>query len=458
MRKLLKNYNTCERGAILPIFGGAILLMSASVGIAIDYGRAFSARTEIQQVLDSAVFNAAKSAVLSGKDPDAAVKQFFNATSKLNPEITVKTIGGSKKNGNVFTGSASAQVETTFMRVFGKNSLDVSVASEVIYGIDKAHAVLVLDATDSMSGSKFDTLKRASTDLVDALYETPNADQNIKIGVVPFARYVNVGLHNRGEPWLDVANDYSTTENICRTTRPVTSKSGCSQNTGTGYKDGVPYTYTYEQCTSYTYGPEETNCADETRNFVWNGCVGSRSYPLNVQDGSYGNKVPGLLNTSCSTPLTPLSSSKSSLKSAINAMTTNGDTYIPSGLAWGWRVLSSTAPFAEAASDNGSSKKVHRYLVLMTDGANTRSPNYPDHNGSNASKSNDLTAELCSNVKAEGIRVFTIAFEVSDSTIKSLLEDCASRTTDFYDATSSSKLMAAFKNIGDSMTQVRLHN
>ena len=66
----------------------------------------------------------------------------------------------------------------------------------------------------------------------------------------------------------------------------------------------------------------------------------------------------------------------------------------------------------------------------------TRSPNYPTHNGSNGSLSNSLTTELCKNVKKEGILVFTIAFEVSDSTIKSLLEDCASRPTDFYDATS----------------------
>ncbi len=440
------------------MFGGAILLIAASAGIALDYGRAFSARTEIQQVLDSAVFNAAKASVKSGSDPDTAVRQFFNSSAQLKPEVTIANVAGGKRNGNVFTGSASAKVDTTFMRVFGTQSIDISVDSEVIYGIDKAHAVLVLDATASMAGSKFDTLKRAASDLVDTLYDTPNADQNIKVGIVPFSRYVNVGLHNRNAPWLTVADDYSTTENVCRTTRPVTSKSGCSQMTGTGYNDGVPYTYTYEQCTSYTYGPEETNCADQTTNHVWRGCVGSRNHPLNVSDSGYGDKVPGLLNTWCPSALTPLSSSKTALKSAISAMTTSGDTYVPSGLAWGWRVLSKADPFAEAAADNGSNKKIHRYLVLMTDGANTRSPNYPDHNGSNASQSNDLTTELCNNVKAEGIRVFTIAFEVSDSTIKSLLESCASRTTDFYDATSSSKLMAAFKNIGDSMTQIRLYN
>ena len=457
MYRLIGRYNACESGAILPMFGGAILLIAASAGIALDYGRAFSARTEMQQVLDSAVFNAAKASVAQGKDPDAAVKQFFNSTSKLKPEIKIATLGGGKRNDNVFTGNATAKVDTTFMRVFGTQSIDISVDSEVIYGIDKAHAVLVLDATASMAGTKFDTLKRAASDLIDTLYETPKADQNIKVGIVPFSRYVNVGLHNRSASWLSVADDHSTTENICRTKRPVTSKSGCSQMTGTGYNDGVPYTYTYEQCTSYTYGPEETTCADETTNHVWRGCVGSRHHPLNVRDSGYGDKIPGLLNTWCPSALTPLASSKTALKSAINSMTTSGDTYMPSGLVWGWRALSPAEPLAEAGADS-SSKKVHRYLVLMTDGANTRSPNYPAHNGSNASQSNDLTIELCNNIKAEGIRVFTIAFEVSDSAIKSLLESCASRATDFYDATSSSKLMAAFKNIGDNMTQIRLYN
>lgn len=236
----IERYSACERGAILPMFAGAIFLLAGSIGIALDYGRAFSARTEIQQRLDAAVFSAAKAAVLKGKDPNSAVQQFFNALTKLPPAVTIKSIAGSKKGTNVFTGTASAKVDTSFMRLFGSSAMDVSVDSEVIYGIDKAQAVLVLDATDSMAGSKFDTLKAAARDLVDTLYDTPNADENVKMGIVPLARYVNVGLHNRNAPWLDVDNDYSTTNNVCRTRRPVTSKSGCSQLTGTGYRDGVP--------------------------------------------------------------------------------------------------------------------------------------------------------------------------------------------------------------------------
>ena len=71
--------------------------------------------------------------------------------------------------------------------------------------------VLVLDSTGSMQGQKLDTLKRAARDLITHIYDQDGAREKVKFGIVPFAEYVNVGLSNRNEPWIDVPSDYSET-------------------------------------------------------------------------------------------------------------------------------------------------------------------------------------------------------------------------------------------------------
>lgn len=80
-------------------------------------------------------------------------------------------------------------------------------------------------------------------------------------------------------------------------------------------------------------------------------------------------------NAGCTTsPITPLvdvtnPSGMQKIKDAISAMEPNGGTSVGSGLAWGWRVLSSGEPFTggRLETDRGNDKVV----IVLTDGANT---------------------------------------------------------------------------------------
>ena len=56
---------------------------------------------------------------------------------------------------------------------------------------------------------------------------------------------------------------------------------------------------------------------------------------------------------SCPSQIQPLSNSASQVKDSIDAMVAHGETYIPSGLVWGWRMLSNRSPFTESADDAG---------------------------------------------------------------------------------------------------------
>ena len=130
---------------------------------------------------------------------------------------------------------------------------------------------------------------------------------------------------------------------------------------------------------------------------------------------------------------------------AISNMKALGATSIMSGLGWGLRVLSPTEPFTEGRSytDEDNTKIV----VLMTDGENTYYPNstfvkswygaygyiWKGHLGTTSTststivaKENARTAAACVNIKAAGIKVYTLAFNVTDSTTLNMLKTCAS--------------------------------
>lgn len=99
----------------------------------------------------------------------------------------------------------------------------------------------------------------------------------------------------------------------------------------------------------------------------------------------YGSTAAGAgtgPNFGCTTtPITPLTDISTpegmdTVTRAINSMAPGGYTNIPEGTAWGWRVVSSGAPFAEGRPDGerGNDKVV----IVLTDGANTYQNNDSD--------------------------------------------------------------------------------
>jgi hypothetical protein len=257
---------------------------------------------------------------------------------------------------------------------------------------------------------------------------------------------------------MNVPADSSSTSNVCSTYQPSTVVPGrCHDVTSTYTVDGVPTTSTYQSC-DYTYGPPTSSCSDVTTSKTWYGCAGSRNYPLNTLDQDYATPVPGIMNVSCPTEVTPLTNQKDAVTNAIAAMTVTGNTYIPAGLMWGWATLSRDAPY-DQAQDTVNGQPVRKFLVLMTDGFNTLSPTIPydgAHFGSDTALSNTYTQELCTNIKAKKITVYTVAFAVTDTSIKSILQGCASSANNYFDASNASELHDAFQKIAEDFSPLRL--
>ncbi len=191
-------------------------------------------------------------------------------------------------------------------------------------------------------------------------------------------------------------------------------------------------------------------------------------------------------NYGCPRPILPLTSDKSAVESSLNSMIAYPamGTYIPTGLAWGWRVLSHGAPFTEGVgSGDQNYDKTVKAIVLLTDGENSvtgisnhnksifSAYNYIGLNvdgdyrlGSNDAATaeanlNAKTASLCENVKNDHIRLYTITFGDIPSAAESLMHDCASVQDGerlYYHAPSNAELESIFYAIGQDLADIHL--
>jgi len=452
-----------QEGNIAIMLALAVMAMIAAAGAAIDFGRYYLRHTKLQTITDGALLAATMHAKeISGSTQPDLLKIAQGYVNNNMPgdiqldsvDLNITTAASGSKTFNI---ELKGLQPTTFMYLFGQKTMTHDVLAQSVFGAGRpVELALALDVTGSMSGSKLASLKTSATNLANTLLKD-NSAGTAKMAIVPFATYVNVGTDKRGQPWLDVKDDYSTTKYVCSTVTPVISKSNCVKKTSTCYNDGVPYSCSSTSC-DYVYGTPYQSCGNQTTTYKWTGCVGSRDYPQSLREGSFDTKkVPGLLNTSCPPAITPLTNSYSTVTAGIKALSASGETYIATGLTWGMYALSNDAPYSEGMTKaDAANKQAVKAIVLMTDGANTRSPKYPYHNGTDGTLSNKLLAEACDVAKAEGLTLYTIAFQIDDTTTQNMLRTCATSTDNYFDAGDEDALESAFEEIGKSLSVVRL--
>jgi Flp pilus assembly protein TadG len=456
---ILTAFRQSTKGNVGLIFGISLVPILMVGGVMLDFGRQSSAQSKLQQAVDAAALGATTGKTPTNAQLKAAAIQYLQANGADDLVPMLPTITAKRISKDVVLVTANGEIDATVMQLFGQSKLPINVQSEIKRSFGKLEVSLVLDNTGSMAGAKLNSLKSAANDLLDIVFDPAIPAGNVKAAIVPFSEYVNVGLSRRNASWLQVDNDSSvaTTTNQCWNTYPDAVSSNCRQESYTYYNDGVAQSGTQTVC-DWNYGAPVEQCGPVTNtdNKTWYGCVGSRNYPLNVRDTDVSVKYPGIMNAGCPAEIEPLTDSKSVLSAKINALVATGNTYIPAGLMWGWNTLSDVKPLTEAEDYAKLKTGLKKAIVLMTDGENTISPTYPEHWGSDTSLANNLTKELCDNVKETGIIIYTIAFEVSNVPTKNMLEECASGPTYYYDASDSLLLSSAFEEIGKSLASLHI--
>ena len=426
--------------------------LMAVAAYAVDYVDLVRARTNLQNAADAAVLAAASSGKTLKRDLEDIVRKTIVANLDLGlvSTMTIREVEISEDGAIGLT--VSAVQPSLFARALFRDGMDMTVSAAAVRPGDQTIEIaLVLDTTGSMKGTKLSDLKSATYKLLDTF--SAQKEAKIRVGLVPFSNYVNVGTGMRGKTWLDVEKDGSTSREICQKERPVTGKSGCRTVTTQWYNDGVRQTGRREVCSSYTYGPEETVCRTKTETVKWDGCVGSRPTPDDTEVAHLSVRYEGLMNTGCTTPISPLTANLATIRTAVGQMSASGATYIPAGALWGWNLLNPGEPFSGAAAFSQDTRKV---MVIMTDGANTISPDYPTHNGRDAVLADKLMDKVCANARSAGVEIYTVAVGVDTMGARRALAQCASTQEAALEVSDSAALDMAFQAIAERIFRVRL--
>lgn len=455
---LMQRYRKDTRGQFSIMFGVSLMTLLATVATAVDLSSAFFAKQRLQDTTDQIALYAAK----TGETDQGKLSQMAQDYMDTNyPTAAGRTRNNSKivinsvtRTGETVYVNASNAIKTDFAHLIGFPTVGVRVDSSATYAERSIDIAFVLDSTGSMSGAKMTALKSSASELVKTLDGYKSAQ--VRASVVPFSNYVNVGTGNRNASWLQLPKEGQITGTPrCEMRSDVISQSNCRKVKSTCDNDGVKSTC-YKTVCDVKRGPEYEVCFTPEWTAKWEGCVGSRDVPLNTKAAYAGDKIPGLPGKICGTEMRPLTKNLNNVQSTIKALDAKGNTYMPSGLAWGWRTLTPEAPLTEAAS--GTKKNTQKVLILMTDGDNTRSKNGDWHEGNDGAKADATTKTLCNNIKDDEIQVYSIAYDIADASTRSLVAGCATSPGMAFEAKNAQDLKAAFEKIGQSLSVLRLTN
>lgn len=482
-----------RQGNVAIIFAVALMPIMAAAGIGVDLSRAYLVKAHLTQALDAAGLAVAGSPGASEEYLETLAQDFFNANYPTT-EIGVPGELHLNLGDNVVTLSATATLPTSLLGVFGIDEMDVGSEIEVTRENKALEIVMVLDNTGSMgSNGKLGAMKEAATSLVNILFgDNPDLDK-IHIGLVPFAAGVNVGtefpttaLDMTGASSIHGENfKFSTDPNVnnlwdlydqinnrswegCVQTRPEPlDENDTPPSAGNPDTLWVPW-FAPDEGDASKYVNDYLDDADPDQN------DGPEQKDISKYDGAWVSSSSRGPDAGCTMrPVTPMTNDKDLLIDDIDDMNASGVTHIPVGLSWGWRLISPGEPYTEGREYDDPS--VDKAIILLTDGSNVlgtlnnrnrsrytaygyiRKGRLGTTNKSAAEDRLDpKTAEICENIKDEGVRLYTITFQVSNSDTQALMEGCATSPALYFDSPSNEELQTVFQAIARDLSNLRL--
>jgi len=484
----LSAFQKNRQGNVAVIFALAMMPIVAAAGAGVDLSRAYLVKAHLTQALDAAGLAVAGTPGASEAQIMSIAQSFFRANY---PESEIGVSGELSVNmaDNVVTLAATATLPTALLGVFGIHSMDVASEIEVTRETKGLEVVMVLDNTGSMgSNGKIAALRSAAESLITILYGDNAYPDKLLVGLVPFAAGVNVGT-DFPQFALDMAGTSSIhAENFAPGTNlwdlydNIQNRSwlGCVQTRpgDLDILDTPPTSGTPDTQWVPWFAPDEpSGYSGYYNSYLSDGTYGNvdkrQRYVAKYDNAWVSSSSRGPQNGCGMRALTPLTNDRDLLLDEIDAMNASGLTHIPVGLAWGWRVISPDEPFTEGRTYDDP--EVNKAIILLTDGQNVLGTRN-NHNRSyytaygylsegrmgTTSKSaaqamlDPKTLEVCENIKAEGIRLYTITFQVSNSGTRDLMEECATSPSFYFNSPSNEELQTVFQAIARDLSNLRL--
>lgn len=449
-------FGSCNSGSAGILFGLLLTITVALIGSAVDLGRWLHARAITIAALDSAVLSAGRILQVNNSDEATALataeslyKENTRQRAKLKKD-TIKFV--ITDNGTAISAEGEARIETSFMNLVSIDSLPLlnlsgSEFSKAVLAIG-GHAEqnieisLMLDVSGSMgSGTKFQDMKLAAKDLINIVVYDNQGTFYSKVAVAPFSSQVRPPA-----AILDAVRGPGPFKNQ----KPL-------------MQDGKTDTHHATACVAERVGDERFSDA----------APGPDAY---VMPAYWGDKD---CEIGKETEVMSLSNDKAALLSKIDGLGLSGSTAGHLGTAWAWYMLSPAwASILPDGSKPGAygQDKLKKIAILMTDGEyNTQYCSTGEFRGvrdknswaKSSSQKGSCTAangksasqaiELCKGMKARGITVYTVGFDLGGNAAAiDTLATCATDETKFYNAVSGDQLRQAFRDIAVKISNLYL--
>lgn len=327
---LMRLYHN-QAGNTLMIVAAALLPLLGLVGGGVDMSRLYLTKARLQQACDAGALAGRKQMGAgawnaNNNKANSVAEQLFDANFTPGSYGTGLRTRSFSESGGKVTGTASAPVPMTVMKVFGFTSKTVAVTCDSEMRIPNTDVMFVLDTTGSMDSyisgdtvKKIDGLKKAVKCFYEALQKVDVTDVDcgsipsggnsatvqLRFGFVPYATNVNVGylLHNdwMADSWTYQSRVFSGTAGTWGNWQSIAATWGaCPEDTASiQYRNrtqGSFYGFTYCSAGEYralsggtsqwTYQPVTWNISGlKNGGFNWHTSI-------NLPIGANGADVP----------------------------------------------------------------------------------------------------------------------------------------------------------------------
>lgn len=491
LRALAGGVLSNQSGAALPLIGLGFFALLCATGMAVDMSRMQSARAKLGNALDAAGLAAGTKAhsgnlrnvvgnYLRVNYPDGYLdSRIIDYDVQANADNTILTL------------QATAEVDMVFMQIFGFGTRVISAEAEITRENRGVEMVMVLDVTGSMYGSKISDLRTAATDMVNILFGSEEEMENLWVGIVPYSTTVNVGPDKTD--WL---RNYDLSRYPSKYPNWATKWKGCVEErgqwpdtSGLDLTDDIPYTGNKATATAAQLATTfPMYFWDDASDNDWLDNRGNVS--LNQNAGYSDNDARGP-NVGCGNEVTPFTNEKSTVQAGVNALTPwrRGGTMSSIGMGWAWRMISPKWRGMWGHGDPSlpldyNTPLMSKAVIVMTDGVNEvfSTGDLPKGAGSDYTgyrriseqrmgagintkaegiqAVNDKFLALCAAMKEEGILIYTVTFQLNNSTsannARALFRDCATHPDYYFDSPDGATLRQAFRTIGDSLANLMI--
>jgi Flp pilus assembly protein TadG len=438
--QIFKCFRKSQTGNIGLMFGLSAIPIFLAAGAAIDYSRIANAKGNLVAALDTAALYAAAITGKTEAQMTELARNYLDQNYGAGYDASI-TAFSLKNYADRVEVKGTAKVKTWFMSVAGISDVDVNGASQITKVGTSIEVSLILDVTGSMEGQRMTAMKSAANDFIDTVVWQDQTPYYSKVAIIPFSEGVSLGdraIEARGP--------------ILPGTCPTT---GCArfpvQSNGDWYAT---------KCVSERFGPAK--------------------YTDGPTNGVEFGRVYEYSAAYCPPTLVPLTNDKTLLHSTIDGLVANGGTAGHIGLAWGWYAISPNFGFWSGSSVPGpyvaGNKKLKKIAVFMTDGllntsycdgvwetlvctspfaSSVAQPGMEWWQLMTQSAMKQSTI-MCDAMKAKGITVYTIGFQLTDPTADAFMRSCASGSDKYFDADKISDLKVAYSEIAQNLLELRV--